>query len=135
MYRHNVHMQWPNSAVLIHNYRYSIIIILFVCWYMLFFFHTWLFVDFYLEQSSVLIKNLLQILLFLGKSTFRLVYHTGTDFRHHDFECDMNEAVEIIEKVNNIMEMKSNLIRKEYLAHKENKHRLQNPFKRHSSVN
>ena len=69
----------------------------------------------------------------VGKSMFRLVYHTGTDFKHHDFECETALATEIVQKISNIMEMKSNVVRKEYLAHKEHKKR-QNPFKRYSNV-
>ena len=50
-----------------------------------------------------------------------MVYQTGHDFRHHDFECDTLRAREIVQKVNNILEMRSSPVRKDYIAHREKK--------------
>ena len=57
-----------------------------------------------------------------GKSTFRMVYlGGGQDFKHHDFECDTEVAEEIVQKINNILEMRSSPVRKDYIAHRERK--------------
>ena len=57
-----------------------------------------------------------------GKSTFRLVYKSSNnDYKHHDFETDARTAKEIISKVNNILEMRSSPVRKEYLSQRTRK--------------
>ncbi len=44
-------------------------------------------------------------------------------FRHHDFECESQTAKEIVQKINNILELRSNTIKKDYVAYKEKKSR------------
>ena len=56
-----------------------------------------------------------------GRSTIRLVYQHGTDFRHHDFICDTPIAKQIVQKVSNILEMRSSHVLQEYIAHREKK--------------
>lgn len=55
------------------------------------------------------------------KAVFRLVYRSGHEFRHHDFESDLETAREIVQKIMNIVDMRACLTRKEYMAHKEKK--------------
>ena len=67
---------------------------------------------------------------FAGKLTFRLVSCHASDFRHYDFECLATVAKEIVNKINNIMELRSSPKKQEYKRYKERK--THNPFKRHS---
>ena len=59
--------------------------------------------------------------LFSGRSTIRLVYQHGSDFRYHDFVCDTRVAKQIVLKVTNILEMRSSHVLQEYIAHRERK--------------
>lgn len=71
-----------------------------------------------------------------SRSTFRIVYcppsprsnldepsssplRSSTSFKHYDFETDAFTAQEIVEKINNITEVRSNACRREYLAAKD----------------
>lgn len=56
-----------------------------------------------------------------GRGMFRLVYHTGSDFKTCDFECDFATAKEIVTKINNILEMQLSSIRNDYLRQKQSK--------------
>jgi len=57
----------------------------------------------------------------LGKCTFRLVHQVNHEFKHHDFECETSMGREIVQKVNNIIEMRSSPVRKDYKTLKEKK--------------
>ena len=61
------------------------------------------------------------ICYFVGKSVFRLVYVSNHDFKHHDFECETSLAKEIVQKITNILEIKSSPLRREYLSQREKK--------------
>ncbi|KAK2159219.1 hypothetical protein LSH36_156g07027 [Paralvinella palmiformis] len=56
-----------------------------------------------------------------GKCTFRLVHQVNHEFKHHDFECETSMGREIVQKVNNIIEMRSSPVRKDYKTLKEKK--------------
>ncbi|XP_013405227.1 target of rapamycin complex 2 subunit MAPKAP1 [Lingula anatina] len=56
-----------------------------------------------------------------GKSTFRLIYKSNLDQKHHDFEAESAKANEIIQHINTILELRSSLVRKEYMAMKQRK--------------
>ena len=56
-----------------------------------------------------------------GKTLFRIVYRVGHDFKHHDFECQSEKAQEIVQRVQNILEMRSSPVRKDYIAHRARK--------------
>lgn len=57
-----------------------------------------------------------------GKSVFRLTYFTDKDsYKHHDFEADDDVALEIVQKIKNILEMRLSPVRKDYMATKERK--------------
>ena len=61
------------------------------------------------------------LLFFAGKAVFRLVYVSNHDFKHYDFECETSVAKEIVQKVTNILEIRSSPLRREYLSQKERK--------------
>ncbi len=63
-----------------------------------------------------------------GRAVFRLVYLSNNEYKHHTMEADLRTAQEIVQKVNNILELKASPLRKEYLELKE-KRKLQ---KRHT---
>lgn len=58
---------------------------------------------------------------FSGKSQFRLVYVSGHEYKHHDFEADTPVCNEIVQKFNNILELRLSPVRKEYVAHRDKK--------------
>ncbi|RWS26034.1 target of rapamycin complex 2 subunit MAPKAP1-like protein [Leptotrombidium deliense] len=53
------------------------------------------------------------------KSTFKLVYHTGSEFQSQKFEADRKIAEEIVKKLQCIMQMRSSSIRDDYVTLKE----------------
>lgn len=78
-----------------------------------------------------------------SRSTFRLVYHhpaSGeqaeslqhhsdfSSYKHHDFEADHRTAEEIVQKINHILELRSSVRRKEYLALRERKSHRKRSF-------
>lgn len=56
-----------------------------------------------------------------GKSVFRLNYFSGHDYKHLDFEADAEIVQEIVNKMNNILELRLSPVRKEFVAHREKK--------------
>ncbi|KAK3707513.1 hypothetical protein RRG08_016608 [Elysia crispata] len=56
-----------------------------------------------------------------GKAVFRMTYLNGMDYKHHYFEADQAVAQEIVEKVNNILELKFSQVRKEFVFTQERK--------------
>ena len=52
---------------------------------------------------------------------FRLVYVSGHEYKHHDFEADSSLCNEIVQKLNNILELRLSPVRKEYVAHRDKK--------------
>lgn len=56
-----------------------------------------------------------------GKAVFRLLYFSGHDYKHHDFEADTSVCQEIVHKINNILELRSSSVRKEFKEYKEKK--------------
>ncbi|GFN77552.1 target of rapamycin complex 2 subunit mapkap1 [Plakobranchus ocellatus] len=56
-----------------------------------------------------------------GKAVFRMTYLNGMDYKHHYFEADQAVAQEIVEKVNNILELKFSPVRKEFVFTQERK--------------
>ncbi|XP_052790210.1 target of rapamycin complex 2 subunit MAPKAP1-like isoform X2 [Mya arenaria] len=56
-----------------------------------------------------------------GKSVFRLTYFSGHEFKHHDFEAETNTCNEIVQKFNNILELRLSPVRKEYVAIRDRK--------------
>jgi len=79
-----------------------------------------------------------------SRSTFRLVYHHSsggseqaeslqhhtdlTSYKHHDFEADHRTAEEIVQKINHILELRSSVRRREYLALRERKSHRKRSF-------
>lgn len=80
-----------------------------------------------------------------SRSTFRLVYHHSSaasgeqaessqhhsdlaSFKHHDFEAEHRTAEEIVQKINHILELRSSVRRKEYLALRERKSHRKRSF-------
>ncbi len=43
------------------------------------------------------------------------------EFKHHDFECETGMCKEVVNKINNILEMRSSHVRKDYITHREKK--------------
>ncbi|XP_041369186.1 target of rapamycin complex 2 subunit MAPKAP1-like isoform X2 [Gigantopelta aegis] len=56
-----------------------------------------------------------------GRNVFRMTYQTGHECRHHDFEADHTISLEIVQKINNILELRLSRIRKDFVANKEKK--------------
>lgn len=56
-----------------------------------------------------------------GRSAFRMTYLSGHDYKHHYFEADTSVANQIVEKVNNILELKFSPVRKEFVFSQEKK--------------
>ncbi|XP_052221688.1 target of rapamycin complex 2 subunit MAPKAP1-like [Dreissena polymorpha] len=56
-----------------------------------------------------------------GKSVFRLAYFNGHEFKHHDFEADTVMCNEIVQKFNNILELRLSPVRKEYVSNRDKK--------------
>ena len=52
---------------------------------------------------------------------FRLAYFNGHEFKHHDFEADTAVCNEIVQKFNNILELRLSPVRKEYVANRDKK--------------
>jgi len=52
---------------------------------------------------------------------FRMTYLNGHDYKHHHFEAEQSVANEIVEKVNNILELKFSPVRKEFVYSQEKK--------------
>lgn len=80
-----------------------------------------------------------------SRSTFRLVYHHSSaasgeqaessqhhsdlaSYKHHDFEAEHRTAEEIVQKINHILELRSSVRRKEYLALRERKSHRKRSF-------
>ncbi|XP_023233988.1 target of rapamycin complex 2 subunit MAPKAP1-like [Centruroides sculpturatus] len=57
----------------------------------------------------------------VGKAVFKLVYHNGQDFKNHIFETNSITALEIVKKLQYILEMHYSTAQKEYIALKEQK--------------
>ncbi|KAK0180037.1 hypothetical protein PV327_005720 [Microctonus hyperodae] len=47
--------------------------------------------------------------------------HQSPSFKNHEFETESSVAEEIVRKINHILELRSSVARKEYIAHKERK--------------
>ncbi|KAL5011995.1 hypothetical protein ScPMuIL_010546 [Solemya velum] len=63
-----------------------------------------------------------------GRCLFRLTY--SSDYKHHDFEADLETATEVVEKINNILELRLSPIRKEHVAHRDRRsHRKRDSLK------
>ncbi|KAH3777878.1 hypothetical protein DPMN_179326 [Dreissena polymorpha] len=56
-----------------------------------------------------------------GKSVFRLAYFNGHEFKHRDFEADTAVCYEIVQKFNNILELRLSPVGKEYVANRDKK--------------
>lgn len=65
----------------------------------------------------------------VDKATFKLVYHTGTDFQSQRFETDTKTAEDVVKKLKYVMLMRSSAVRDDYTALKEQK--LQRKFSSH----
>lgn len=66
---------------------------------------------------------------------FRLTYLNGADYKQHYFETDQTMATEIVEKVNNILELKFSPVRKEFVFTQEKKAlQKRDSIKRESSL-
>lgn len=63
-----------------------------------------------------------------SRSTFRICGIPNT-FKNYDFETDYNTAQEIVEKINNILDVRSSATRRDFLASKEKRKTLQNRSK------
>ena len=77
------------------------------------------------------------LFLNLGRAVFRLVYADyhhdlkHTDFKHHDFECDIDTAKQIVFKICNILDMRLSPVYKDYGLYLEKKtNRRQTVYKR-----
>ncbi|CAL1529769.1 unnamed protein product [Lymnaea stagnalis] len=70
-----------------------------------------------------------------GRAVFRMTYLNGTDYKQHYFEAEQSTATEIVEKVNNILELKFSPVRKEFVFSQEKKAlQKRDSIKRESSV-
>ncbi|XP_059145208.1 target of rapamycin complex 2 subunit MAPKAP1-like [Physella acuta] len=70
-----------------------------------------------------------------GRAVFRLTYLNGADYKQHYFEADQTVATEIVEKVNNILELKFSPVRKEFVFTQEKKAlQKRDSIKRDSSI-
>ncbi|KAI8779304.1 target of rapamycin complex 2 subunit MAPKAP1 [Biomphalaria glabrata] len=70
-----------------------------------------------------------------GRAVFRLTYLNGADYKQHYFETDQTMATEIVEKVNNILELKFSPVRKEFVFTQEKKAlQKRDSIKRESSL-
>lgn len=63
-----------------------------------------------------------------SRATFRIC-GIPSSFKNYDFETDPNTAQEIIEKINNILDVRSSATRRDFLASKEKRKSLQNRSK------
>lgn len=52
--------------------------------------------------------------------------HSSPTFKHYSFETDLRTAQEIVEKIKNILEVRSSVTRKEFLTYQEKKTRRKN---------
>nr|KAG5701742.1 hypothetical protein BaRGS_004344 [Batillaria attramentaria] len=64
-----------------------------------------------------------------GRAVFRMIYLTGHDYKHHDFETDMDIAMEIVQKVKNILELRLSPIRKEFMLSQDRKMKKRDSLK------
>ncbi|XP_048005608.1 stress-activated map kinase-interacting protein 1 [Leguminivora glycinivorella] len=55
-------------------------------------------------------------------------FHSNTNYKYHDFECDHQTAKEIVEKVNTILEFRNSPCRREYKTAKEKKQQTRRSF-------
>ncbi|XP_048245100.1 target of rapamycin complex 2 subunit MAPKAP1-like isoform X2 [Haliotis rufescens] len=56
-----------------------------------------------------------------GKCVFRMMYQSNHDYKHHDFEVEEEVANEIVQKINNILELRLSQTRKDFVANRERK--------------
>ncbi|XP_067661871.1 target of rapamycin complex 2 subunit MAPKAP1-like [Haliotis asinina] len=56
-----------------------------------------------------------------GKCVFRMMYQTNHDYKHHDFEVEEEVATEIVQKINNILELRLSQTRKDFVAIRDKK--------------
>lgn len=52
---------------------------------------------------------------------FRMTYLISNDYKHHDFEADQDVALEIVQKLKNILELRLSPIRKDFIATQDRK--------------
>ena len=55
------------------------------------------------------------------KASFKLVYHTGTEFESQRFETDYKTAEDIVKKLQYVMKMRTSSVRDDYIVIKEQK--------------
>ncbi|CAG2172408.1 unnamed protein product, partial [Oppiella nova] len=73
------------------------------------------------NDEDVVLCELLAHKLNTGKSTFKVVYWNGDEYKHWTFEAETSITNEILKKLHFVMQMKTSLIRNEYFALKEHK--------------
>ncbi|XP_054157988.1 target of rapamycin complex 2 subunit MAPKAP1-like [Oppia nitens] len=73
------------------------------------------------NDEDVILCELLAHKLNTGKSTFKVVYWNGIDYKHWTFEAETSITNEILKKLHFVMKMKSSHIRDEYFVLKEHK--------------
>ncbi|XP_025114172.1 target of rapamycin complex 2 subunit MAPKAP1-like isoform X2 [Pomacea canaliculata] len=56
-----------------------------------------------------------------GRAVFRMTYLISNDYKHHDFEADQDVALEIVQKLKNILELRLSPIRKDFIATQDRK--------------
>ncbi|CAH0559047.1 unnamed protein product [Brassicogethes aeneus] len=63
-----------------------------------------------------------------GSYSFSPVLQTSASFKHYEFETDNSTALDIVQKINSILELRSSSSRKEYIAAKERKNYKRKSF-------
>ncbi|KAK7094489.1 target of rapamycin complex 2 subunit MAPKAP1-like [Littorina saxatilis] len=64
-----------------------------------------------------------------GRGVFRLTYLTEHNYKHHDFEADVGVAMEIVQKLKNILELRLSPARKEFITTQDRKLRKRDSLK------
>ena len=60
---------------------------------------------------------------------FRLTYLTEHNYKHHDFEAEVSVAMEIVQKLKNILELRLSPARKEFITSQDRKLRKRDSLK------
>ena len=64
-----------------------------------------------------------------GRAVFRLTYLTEHNYKHHDFEAEVSVAMEIVQKLKNILELRLSPARKEFITSQDRKLRKRDSLK------
>ena len=73
------------------------------------------------DNDGILLCEVMVRMFAAGRTTFRITYLSNHNYKHHDFEADNVVAMEIVEKLKNILAFGLSSARNEFLTSEESK--------------